>query len=208
MGTIPVQCDLFAVQEAGWEPGYQSWPLYSLHIRLPRAQKQEPLLWVGVYVLSGLAGSNSFATPRAVTCQVPLSMAFSRQEYYSWLPFPSPGDLPNPGIEPTFPARASGFFTTEPLGSPLLWIGFAKGGPKSPTIPSPPVPEFKPVPSLADTCLRAWGALTVGASHAFCFPFPLPLIELVSEMSQGLSILNPCWQYEGSCHSKPWWLRW
>ena len=37
-------------------------------------------------------------------CQAPLSMGFSRQEYWSGLPFPSPGDLPNPGIEPRSPA--------------------------------------------------------------------------------------------------------
>ena len=42
-----------------------------------------------------------FATPWTVACQTPLSMGFSRQEYWSRLPFPPPGDLPNPGIEPT-----------------------------------------------------------------------------------------------------------
>ena len=48
-------------------------------------------------------------------------MGFSRQEYWSVLSFPPPGDLPNPGIEPTSPvslALASGFFTTEPRGNP------------------------------------------------------------------------------------------
>ena len=49
-------------------------------------------------------------------------MGFSRQEYWSGLPFPSPGDLPNPGIEPVapaaFPVLAEGFFTAEPLGKP------------------------------------------------------------------------------------------
>ena len=44
----------------------------------------------------------------------PLSMGFPRQEYWSGLSFPSPGDLTDPRIEPTFPALASGFFTTEP----------------------------------------------------------------------------------------------
>ena len=46
--------------------------------------------------------------------QAPLSMEFSSQEYWSGLPFPFPGHLPNPGIEPTSPAMAGGFFTTEP----------------------------------------------------------------------------------------------
>ena len=43
-------------------------------------------------------------TPWTVACQVPLSLEFSRQEYWSEQPFPSPGDLPNSGIEPRFPA--------------------------------------------------------------------------------------------------------
>ena len=47
-----------------------------------------------------------------------LSMGFSRQESWSGLPFPSPGDLPNPGIEPVSPALADGFFTTESPGKP------------------------------------------------------------------------------------------
>ena len=50
--------------------------------------------------------------------QAPLFMGFPRQEYWSGLPFPSPGDLLNPGIEPTFPALAGRFFTAEPPGKP------------------------------------------------------------------------------------------
>ena len=45
-------------------------------------------------------------------------MEFSRQEYLSELPFPPPGDLPNPGIELTSPTLAGGFFNTEPLRNP------------------------------------------------------------------------------------------
>ena len=54
--------------------------------------------------------------PMTITYQAPLSMGFPRQEYWSGLPFPSPGDLPNPGIEPMSPALACGFFTPEPPG--------------------------------------------------------------------------------------------
>ena len=57
-----------------------------------------------------------------VACQAPLSMGFSRQEYWSGLPFPFPGDLSHPEIEPKSPALAGGFFTTEPPGKPLLLI--------------------------------------------------------------------------------------
>ena len=58
-----------------------------------------------------------FATPWTVTCQAPLSMGFFRQEYWNGLPFPSPGNLPDAGIEPMSPVLVGGFFTTEPLGS-------------------------------------------------------------------------------------------
>ena len=60
-----------------------------------------------------------FATPQTVACQAPPSMGFPRQEYWSELPFLSPGGLPNPGIKPVSlgsPALAGGFFITEPLG--------------------------------------------------------------------------------------------
>ena len=57
-----------------------------------------------------------FATPWTVACQAPLSMGFSRQEYWSGLPSTSPGDLPNSVIKPASPALAGGFFTTEPPG--------------------------------------------------------------------------------------------
>ena len=49
-----------------------------------------------------------------IACQVPLSMEFSRQEYWSGLAFPSPGDLPDSGVESPSPALAGGFFTIEP----------------------------------------------------------------------------------------------
>ena len=60
--------------------------------------------------------SNSSATPWTVAYQAPLSMGFSRQEYWSGLPFSSPGDLPDPRIEPISPGLVGGFFTTEPSG--------------------------------------------------------------------------------------------
>ena len=53
-----------------------------------------------------------------VAFQASPSMVFSRQECWSGLPFPYPGDLPDPGIEPVSPALAGGFFTTEPPGKP------------------------------------------------------------------------------------------
>ena len=68
------------------------------------------------------------ATPWTIACQAPLSMGFSRQEYWNGFPFPSPGDLPNPGIEAvslTSPALtlAGRFFTTSATWEApgLLW---------------------------------------------------------------------------------------
>jgi len=55
-------------------------------------------------------------TPWTVVHQAPLSMEFSRQEDWSELPFPSPGDLPDPGIEPRSPALQSDSLPTEPPG--------------------------------------------------------------------------------------------
>ena len=61
---------------------------------------------------------NSFAASWMVALQAPLSMRFPRKEYWGGLPFPSPGDLPYPGIEPMSPVLAGRFFTTEPPGKP------------------------------------------------------------------------------------------
>ena len=62
-----------------------------------------------------------FVTPKTVAHQAPLSMEFPRQEYWSGLPRPFPGDLTDSGIEPTSlasPALADGFFTTAPPRKP------------------------------------------------------------------------------------------
>ena len=72
------------------------------------------------------AVSNSFATPWTVTHQVPLSMGIPRQEYWSGLPFPSAGDLSDPGIEPQSPALAGRFFTIESPGKPTFYYSVTK----------------------------------------------------------------------------------
>ena len=59
-----------------------------------------------------------FATLWTVAYQAPLSMGFSRQEYWSGLSVPSPGDLPNPGIEPESPALQTDALLSEPPGKP------------------------------------------------------------------------------------------
>ena len=58
------------------------------------------------------------ATLWTVACQASLSLRFSQEEYWSGLPFPPPGGLPDPGIESVSPLLAGGFFTTEPSEKP------------------------------------------------------------------------------------------
>ena len=67
--------------------------------------------------MKSLSRIQLFGTAWTVAYQSLPSMGFSRQEYWSGLPFPSPGDLPSPGIEPASPALAGWFFTTQPPGS-------------------------------------------------------------------------------------------
>jgi len=61
---------------------------------------------------------SDFAIPWTAAHQAPLCMGFSRQVYWSGLPFPSPGVFPDPEIKPVFPALAGRFFTTEPPKKP------------------------------------------------------------------------------------------
>ena len=61
-----------------------------------------------------------FVTPQTVACQAPLSTELSRQEYWSGLPFPSPGDLPGPGTGPGSPALQANSLPSEPLGNKVM----------------------------------------------------------------------------------------
>ena len=83
-------------------------------VRLPRWACVQVSEWV-------LSCVRLFAIPWTVAHQTPLSMGFSRQEYWNWMTFPPPGPLPDTGFEPVplaSPALISGFFTTEPPGKP------------------------------------------------------------------------------------------
>ena len=65
-------------------------------------------------MVSNFSGIQLFAAPWTVACQVPLSMGFSRQEYWSALPYPPPGDLSNPGIEARSPTLQADSLPPEP----------------------------------------------------------------------------------------------
>ena len=77
------------------------------------------------------------ATPWTVAHQAPLYMGFSRQEFWSRLPFPSPGELSDPGIEPTSPALAGRFFTLTPPGKLSKLAAAAKSRQSCPTLCHP-----------------------------------------------------------------------
>ena len=83
---------------------------------------EKDYIYVCMHACSVMSDS---ATQWTVACQAPLSRGFFRQEYWNGLPFPSPGDHPDPGIEPMSPAApvlAGGFFTTQPPGKPHIKI--------------------------------------------------------------------------------------
>ena len=93
-----------------------------------------------------------FATPWTLACQAPLSMEFSRQEYWSGLPFPFPGDLPNPGIEPASLALEGMFLTT----------AAAKSLQSCPTLcdPRDGSPPGFPVPGILQARTLEWVAIS------------------------------------------------
>ena len=95
-------------------------------LRLIECPVSWPPALLGCAVLSRFSRVRLYATPGTVACQASLPMGFSRQEYWSELPCPPPGDLPDPGIEPTSlrsPALAGGFFTTSTTWEALQGSG-------------------------------------------------------------------------------------
>ena len=99
---------------------YRFLEVHALHLRLPGRLNTCSCLFSShlLLFLSCSVGSDS-VTPGTVAHQAPLSMGFCRQEHWSGLPFPSPGDLSNPGIEPESPALQADSLPRAPPGSPL-----------------------------------------------------------------------------------------
>ena len=87
--------------------------------------------WCLPLCVSALSHVQLLVTPWTVACQAPLSMGFPKQEYWSGLPCPPAGDLPDPGIEPkslVSPALAGGFFITVPPGKSYVFLAWALTG--------------------------------------------------------------------------------
>ena len=91
---------------------------FTVHLKLPQHGLSA--------IVKSLSHVRLFVTPWTVAHQAPLSMGFSRQEYWRRLPFPSPGDLPDQGIEPGSPALQADALPSEPPGKPPNIIGIKK----------------------------------------------------------------------------------
>ena len=102
------------------------------------------------------------ATLWTVTYQAPPSMGFSRQEYWSGWPFPSPGILPNPGIESGSPALQADALTSEPPGKPTAAAVAAKSLQSCSTLcdPTDSSPPVSPVPGILQARTLEWVAIS------------------------------------------------
>ena len=97
---------------------------YSMFQNVPESERQILALFLLCVCVKSLSRIRLFATPWTVALWAHLSMGFSRQEYWSGWPFPSPGELPNPGIQPGSPALQADSWPSEPprkLLIPVKW---------------------------------------------------------------------------------------
>ena len=109
---------------------------FQLRALLIHAHRKSIFLFISYSIVKLLSRVRLFATPWTVAYQASPSMGFSRQEYWSGLPFPSPGDLPDPGIEPGSPALEADALTSEPPGKPksYSWLKWMKCSVEAPLL--------------------------------------------------------------------------
>ena len=114
------------VNDGLWNPSYFLFGSDCQGAQLNLMLNAEPIIYLGMESEREVTQSClTLVTPWTVAYLAPLSMGFSRQEYWSGLPFPSPGDLPDPGIEPGSPALQTDALPSEPpgkYGEPLLLV--------------------------------------------------------------------------------------
>ena len=121
-----------------------------------------------------------FVTSWTVACQAPLSMGFSRQEYWNGMPSPSLGDLPEPAVtpaSPVSPSLAGRLFTTEPPGNPFNYFQFSSVAQSCPTF-CDPMDHSMPgltvhlqLPEFTQTHVH-WVGDAIQPSHPLSFPSP------------------------------------
>ena len=120
------QARLFFLYDDGALPPGGMYHIPPLHIVLLCPGPLGHPVYVSMYVICSVV-SDCIVTPWTVAHQAPLSMEFSRPEYWSGLPFPFPGDLPFPGVEPRSPALQADSSPLSHQGSPLSTLGNFKG---------------------------------------------------------------------------------
>ena len=119
-----------------------------------------PLVVVGCLITKSCLGS--FVTPWTVTCQAPMSMEFFRWEPWSELPFPSPGDLPDPGIETVPPAQQADSLLLSQLYPAAAAAAAAKSLQSRSTLCDPidGSPPGSPVPGILQARTLEWVAIS------------------------------------------------
>ena len=124
--TWRLGCVTFSLNSASLQFSLPACFSFSFSVPPPSSNLSFSIIFLSTTQLQSLGCVWLFATPWTVARQAPLSMGFFRQEYWHGLPFLSPGNLPDPGVEPASsvsPALAHGFFTTELQGSPASFSG-------------------------------------------------------------------------------------
>ena len=132
---------------------------------------------VVVVVVKSLSHVRLFETPQTVAYQVLPSMGFSRQEYWSGLPFPSPEDLPHPGIEPRSPSLQTDALPSEPPGKPIRSVQFSSVAQSCPTLydpmnhSTPGLPVHHQLPEFTQTHIHRVSD-AIQPSHPLSSPSP------------------------------------
>ena len=130
--------------------------------------------------------------PRTVVCQAPLSMGFSRQEYWNGVPFPPSENLPDSGIEPVSPALAGRFFTTKLPGKPTLLSAAAKSLQSCPTLCKPidSSPPGSSIPGILQARILEWVAISISNAcmHAKSLQSCLTLCDPMDSSPPGSSV--------------------
>ena len=122
VGSLPLLQGKFPNQEPNWALLHWKWILYQLsHLGSPISEWRFHYCVICVRLVTQHGWLS--ATLWTVARQAPLSMGFTRQEHWSGLPWPPPGDLPNPEVEPSFPALQAVSLSSVPPGKPSSIIG-------------------------------------------------------------------------------------
>ena len=177
----------------GIEPTSLAYPVWQTD-SLPLSHLGGPFSCISHYLCDMLSWAKSlsrvrlFATPWTAAYQAPPSMGFFRQEYWSGLPFPSPGDLPNPGIKPRSPTLRTNALPSEPPGKPWDMLHLVK---KEAHLTCLPVSHPSP--------------FSLSLKQAICHSFGNENAETVYNESLSLQALSSMYLFsEEHSFSKPW----